>query len=404
MAHTHYEQSSTTLSFFSGESILQTLLTKCEVLSLADATCDDLLHQILSSLKKPLLHVHSEQHPAMPKYTGDTNTSTNTNNFSAISNAMESMEKHTHHLKINASRYMNRNMQSFGLVVIPNRNAAMCIIPKSGCTALKSIISALLGFNPSDMCKWYEDMEYDFASFHASFEMILPLLNGRLIDEMLHSAAINKDANKTGDTKSLLLDVFGSRKFKSIAFVRDPWPRAISAFHQDLILFNATLKRLMEQNATHYITDLQDAFFQYHSSDDVTYLHGIPQTHFCGLSDLKYDHYLGMEGAWRELPVILDQVRLDLDLDEYNGAPTTATATATATEVLSTGWEKCTKGNKSSILGSSLKSPHVSAHSFHFWNKIYCTAKNVAQVMLRYKADYKLLGPIMHYSAPICPT
>lgn len=271
----------------------------------------------------------------------------------------------------------------------------------------------MLGFPPHDLCQYYEDMHYHLSALHAVFEVAFPLLDGIHIDEMLFTASYNEDDEQAQRVQSLLVDVFGDHEYKSIAFVRDPWARAISAFHQELPAYNPAIDALFkdqqqQSNASLHAEALSDAFFVYHSSDldhtsdNPIFFHSVPQTQHCGLAHLKYDHYLDIKDKFKQLPSILSG-RMVSPVTTHSLSSEVETADIPAAEVLSAGWEKCTVGNKSSILEASFKSPHFSAHSFNYWNQIYCTQRNVDLILKKYKVDYEVLGPLMNYTAPICP-
>ena len=177
--------------------------------------------------------------------------------------------------------------------------------------------------------------------------------------------------------------VFGGVEYTSIAFVRDPWARAISSFHQDLRVHNSSLADALLEcgNVTLLLNELRQSFFDYHSSNSEAYHHSIPQTKYCGLSHLKYDHYLDVKNKLVELRSVLN---------------------SSDNDVLSSGWDNCTAGARNSILGSTLKSPHVSKVRFTEWHEIYCTQQNVDLISKKFEEDYKVLGPVMNYTRPSC--
>jgi hypothetical protein len=89
-------------------------------------------------------------------------------------------------------------------------------------------------------------------------------------------------------------------------------------------------------------------------------------THYCGLSELEYDHAADLDDGFQQLSQVLPS------------------------ELMTRGWKKFTKGDFPSFYESRINSPHHGTANSCFWTYQLCTEEAIAQVQRNYSADFDL--------------
>lgn len=180
--------------------------------------------------------------------------------------------------------------------------------------------------------------------------------------------------------------------------VRDPWRRAVSAFHEDNG-YQGWLNLSSSEGEGEGDGDLhapstqtrRETMLEYLSHPE-RYNHAMPASSFCNLKEgLRFDHYFDIDSGLSNLA------------DIFATTNPTPPATAVPREYLTTGWESCTEGNAPSILEARLKTSHTWRESRQQLDEIYCTPALVRQAIRHFREDYLLLGELAGFSAlPSC--
>ena len=176
-----------------------------------------------------------------------------------------------------------------GLVAIPKYKLAICLQPKAGCTTLKFILMKLAGNRAEEICGCF-DRGGEYAEYGCLGYYIDHIADGPLYDGVVFvDDEIQKKKNET-----LLREIFqsGDRDWTTVAAVRDPWGKAISAY---------TGRNHMEDNLT--VQQQRTQFSEYLSGPST--VHSKPLTYYCGLSHLKYDHYVEVDKGLEGLHMVL---------------------------------------------------------------------------------------------------
>jgi hypothetical protein len=164
--------------------------------------------------------------------------------------------------------------------------------------------------------------------------------------------------------------------------VRDPWRRAVSAFHED----NGYQSwiNLTEQGQKRDVAARRAAMMTYLQHPE-NFNHGLPASSFCSLEQgLRFDHYVDIDRGMAELGSVLLQ-----------------TSPPVPSELLTTGWEQCTKGGEESILNARLRTSHTWHESKQELDDVYCTPELVRQAVIHFREDYLLVAPLAGF--PVLP-
>lgn len=167
--------------------------------------------------------------------------------------------------------------------------------------------------------------------------------------------------------------------------VRDPWRRAVSAFHED----NGYQNWINISNSANDILSPQrrrQAMFDYLQHPE-RYNHAMPASSFCHLSEgLRYDHYYDIDSGMAGLADILSE-----------------TSPPVPREYLTSGWESCTEGESESILNARLKTSHTWSESRQQLDDIYCSPSLVRQAIRHFREDYRLVVELAGFATlPPC--
>ena len=298
-----------------------------------------------------------------------------------------------------AMRRTRSHTGSNGILMIPKYKFAICVPPKSGLVSILFVLLAILGNHPNSICGCHDHENNIHPKFgclgmdklrHYSHPMYdgLVYLNDliKFSDDITCSSAsgVNTSCPMNNEGERLLKKAFTDPDWHTIMVVRDPWRRAISAFHEDngyqgwLNLSSSEGKSDVLKRRTEILEYL---------AQSVKYNHAMPASSFCNLKQgLKYDHYFDIDSGLKELSRIL-----------------MTTSPPVPMELLTTGWENCTEGMHGSILQARLKTSHTWIESRDAVDKIYCVRAVVQAVVQHFREDYRLILPKSGGKFPVLP-
>mmetsp|Transcript_26504 Transcript_26504/g.44800 ORF Transcript_26504/g.44800 Transcript_26504/m.44800 type:complete len:533 (-) Transcript_26504:114-1712(-) len=292
---------------------------------------------------------------------------------------------------INAMHRTRSFYGSNGLLMLPHYKLAVCVPPKSGMVSILYVLLAILGNHPRNIC----GCGYDNANgVHPKFGCLgmeglrhysSPMYEGLIFvnDDIRFDTATNTTAAEGKRGKRLLTQAFTDPEWKSVMIVRDPWRRAISAFHEDNGYQNwINISSAHDSFSPH---ERRQAMLKYLQHPE-TYNHAMPAASVCHLTEgLRYDHYYDIDSGIAGLADILAE-----------------TSPPVPREYLTSGWESCTEGESESILDARLKTSHTWTESRKQLDDIYCTPSMVRQAIRHFREDYKLLGELAGF--PVFPS
>jgi hypothetical protein len=282
---------------------------------------------------------------------GEKEKPTNRRHTTTINNRSAAVNKIYNEWSERSSIYAQTNKQCVGdgLFLVPEHKIGICFLPKVATTNWKFLALRLLGNHPDDICgctenEWgclggqinnHRGKEWQGGCFAKDIPRESLLLEGMMID---------------GDKNN----------WTFVTMIREPWKRVVSSFWED------HKKRI---NPAAYIKgtkspELQKLFRDYLNSEPTCHSHAM--THYCGLSELEYDHVVDLDDGFEQLSKVLPS------------------------ELMTRGWEKCTKGNVPSFYESKINSPHHGTANSSFWTYQLCTEEAIAQVQRNYSADFEL--------------
>lgn len=237
-----------------------------------------------------------------------------------------------------------------GLLLIPEKKIALCLLPKIATTTWKFLAMRLLGGHPKDICGCTNE-EWG-------------CLKGNINN---HKHELWKGATwaRNIDVEELNNIMTGQdRKWTSIAMVREPWKRSISAFWEDNLYHLQPLNFLdPTQNKTSL---LRKRFVEYLAIEHDT-CHSHSMVDFCGLSKLDYDHVFDLDDGFKGLETVLGNEPL-----------------------MTTGWEICMQNNKSSFFDGRIDSSHHGVGNSSFWMNQFCSNETSKLVHDKYSRDFDL--------------
>jgi hypothetical protein len=223
-----------------------------------------------------------------------------------------------------------------GAMVIPKLKLVICSYPKGASTTAKWIMLRLINrLTPQEICK--PEM-YCSGKVGARWSAIRKLVgtsewwrlwhneggppwNGPEMDAPWADAHWLRFASN-----HTIREAFGSEDWTTVALVRDPWYRAISSYHDSIR--RGSTKGL---NPTS-----RDDFLTFTTSRAGVASHTLPGAPLCAMDLVKYDVSVAIER-----------------LDQGFARVSRATHQRVDTELLSTGWEECTRDGSPSLLDSA---------------------------------------------------
>ena len=238
-----------------------------------------------------------------------------------------------------------------GLLLLPQQKLALCLLTKIATTTWKFVAMRLLGVDPQQICSC-TDLEWGCLrgdiNNHAH-SLWQGAVWARDVDVRdLHDIMHNPESNWT-----------------SIAMIRKPWHRAISAFWED------NKSRLAPQTFLHpspfHKKKLQLEFLAYLQGKNTCHSH--PMTDYCGLSHFDFDYVPDLENGFYQLAEIFSKKQNIL---------------------MTTGWDACMKDSNPSFFGDSIDSPHHGIANSTFWSSMICTNRTLSLVYLKYANEFAL--------------
>jgi hypothetical protein len=303
---------------------------------------------------------------------------------------------------LRALRRTHTHTGSTGLLLLPRYKLALCVPPKSGLVSVLLMLLAILGNIPDDLCGCHDDASGVHPKFgclgmeqlrHYSHPMYEGLVY--LNDVIRFSSDIDSPGGDIGGTgasdrrdgdgrdgdggsegggagEQWLRSAFTDPEWHSVMLVRDPWRRALSAFHEDNG-YQGWLDLSSVEGRGDAAT--RRAALLAYLQRPMLFNHGRPAVGFCNLQQgLQFDHYYDIDAGLAGLADILS-----------------TTSPPVPREYLSTGWENCTLGGKGSVLEARLRTSHTWGESMAALDAVYCTPRLVRQAIRHFREDYRLL-------------
>jgi len=246
-----------------------------------------------------------------------------------------------------------------GLILIPEHRIAICLLPKVATTTWKFIAMVLAGQDPKEVCGCVQN-EWG-------------CLGGRINDHRVPQWAGTIWARQLNPARLSEIMAKGS-EWNTIAMIREPWSRTISAFWED------NFKNELRINSSRFITpfrkcSLSNSFTNYLRRDQQRdTCHSRPMIDYCGLahpSSYHFDHVLDISDSFDGLKEIFQNT--------------------TNEKRLTSGWESCMVGNSTSFYNARLKSPHtMGGGNLSFWTQQFCTKESESLFLSKYAGDLKM--------------
>ena len=188
----------------SDELVFPGVYYHCEKYKLDTPSCDKVLHLFVNQLVEKWKNGNALEEALLkaiiPKHYPHVN-------YSSIFYALADMNKLTLQMKnVYKLGHFPSKVQSNGLMILPHKKLAMCVMPKGGCTTIKLIILALLGFSPPDICRYVQLLKYHMAAFHGIYEQLFTLLGGEHLDELYYAASHKKNDIRLSSVKYTLMN------------------------------------------------------------------------------------------------------------------------------------------------------------------------------------------------------
>jgi hypothetical protein len=283
--------------------------------------------------------------------TATATTTINNNNTRSVA----AMHKIYNEWSERSSIYAQTNKQCVGdgLFLVPQHKLGVCFLPKVATTNWKFLALRLLGNHPDDICGC-TDNEWGCLGGQINYHRRKEWQGGYFAKDIPRES-LEGMMMAAGDS-----DNHHNNNWTFVTMIREPWKRVVSSFWED------------HKKSIHpddYIKgtkspELQKLFLGYLNSEPTCHSHAM--THYCGLSELEYDHVVDLDDGFEQLSQVLPS------------------------ELMTRGWEKCTKGNVPSFYDSKINSPHHGTANSSFWTYQLCTEEAIAQVQRNYSADFDL--------------
>mmetsp|Transcript_27152 Transcript_27152/g.66027 ORF Transcript_27152/g.66027 Transcript_27152/m.66027 type:complete len:316 (-) Transcript_27152:97-1044(-) len=241
----------------------------------------------------------------------------------------------------------------WGAVLLPRYKLVICGIPKAGITQVKWLIARIQ--SNVTVC---HDIHRKPLSLFGDFELVrdLPYQKIRAI--------------------------FTSDEYTKIAFLRDPWMRAVSSYKYQLRTRPKAYGRI-------YNPSSREDFLTFTNKRQGFGLHSAEAAEgYCGLKYLRYDYYLDIEHeAFGKFLTVVPQI---------------------PKEVVTTGWRKCTVDGNPSLAHSKGHTHHSNdmgatsiTEKIRLIDQDLCNDTVARAVFERYIHDYRFMKRIgFRYTKP----
>lgn len=196
------------------------------------------------------------------------------------------------------------------------------------------------------------------------------------------------ESPKVCDDWPIVPRYFLDPSWTTVAFVRDPWYRSLSMYHDQMHRGHLPKRWKFDsqKNFSNFIVSYSN--IRGHWSEG--FKHTGDAVNYCGLRYVKYDVYVDVDQIARGLKELITR-RPDLS------------------RAVETGWENCTKNHSPSLVeGESSQSHQMKSaannveEKLRMYDSILCTPEIANQVFVRYQADYQIFKHALNYSVHTC--
>jgi hypothetical protein len=186
--------------------------------------------------------------------------------------------------------------------------------------------------------------------------------------------------NQSLDYNWRAAEFFLDQEWTTVAFVRDPWWRAISMYHHQLLLGHLPLT-MNYTNRSDFNKFVNEFAARSHNNG---WSHTGSASNFCGLKYLKYDVYVDIDNIADGLQqLILKRPMFD--------------------SILNYGWENCTITGKKSLLEDQSMQDHAvlsfgsSFNKLREYDRLFCDNQTIESVYKTFLSDYIALEPTVGF-------
>ena len=275
-----------------------------------------------------------------------------------------------------------------GAMVLPQYKTVLCSYPKAGTTTTKWLLLALLGYNKSTICDPgnKHNVQFNHGQYVSKGMRYVRNMGPRFKqsynrgwdDNVYIGPSLGVD-NKTLEYNWEVARMFLDPEWTTIAFVRDPWWRAISMWHHQLFV----VKRITKYKDFEYLSRSSFMDFVANFSSEAGRLHTGAADHFCGMKYVNYDIYVDIDRIAEGLEHVMKSK------PEWRS-------------VFTEGWENCTLNRTGSLVADQASQDHAMVE---FGNKndklvkydeLFCDPSESMSsqriVFERYHNDYKMFN------------